>query len=82
MIENQTSQAARNLLGNPVRTPQGDAYLPHFTALAIAAKHQRMEEALKRMNSEETDWENGEIGVGHRFRAIAKEALAFDPLAA
>lgn len=32
-------------------------------------------EALEKCNSPETDWENGEIGVGNIFRHITKEAL-------
>lgn len=32
-------------------------------------------EALEECNSPETDWENGEIGVGNTFRHITKDAL-------
>ena len=31
-------------------------------------------EAIGRMLSEEMDWENGAIGVGHKFRGIAFQA--------
>jgi hypothetical protein len=37
---------------------------------------EKVVEALKKMLSEETDWEDGEVGVGHHFRAIASSALA------
>ena len=33
------------------------------------------EEAFEKMISPETDWDNGEVGVGYRFRGIAQEAL-------
>lgn len=32
-------------------------------------------EALEKCNSPETDWENGEIGVGNKFRTITRNAM-------
>lgn len=41
----------------------------------ITSRAAKYREALEKMVSPETDWENGEIGVGNTFRAIAQEAL-------
>lgn len=55
-----------------------------FAALIVAALNatgelrervKELESALTRMVSAETDWEDGETGVGYRFRSIADAAL-------
>lgn len=43
---------------------------------AWKARAEKLAEALRKMISPETDWENGAIGVGNTFRYIAREALA------
>ena len=45
----------------------------------LKARLTKYQTALRRMISEETDWENGEIGVGNVFRAIARAALDEQP---
>ena len=58
--------------------PHDDAVLIVAAVNALPAlldEVERLRKALRRMVSEETDWENGAIGVGQVFRNIAREAL-------
>jgi len=71
--------AGRSIIG----TSQSAADSEHISRVCnelTAARRtiQALREALQRMLSQETDWEDGEIGVGHRFREIARAALAAD----
>lgn len=54
-------------------TPEVDAILDSIPD--IAADYEAMKTALTKMLSEETDWENGAVGVGNVFRLIARETL-------
>jgi hypothetical protein len=48
-------------------------------AVTLRAEAVRLREVLEKMLSPETDWENGETGVGHTFRLIARKALESTP---
>lgn len=60
----------------PMNTQTYAAAIARATAAEDRVKV--LEDALNRMLSEETDWDDGEIGVGHRFRQIARTALGKD----
>lgn len=42
----------------------------------LAAQVETLRSAMERMLSPDLDWDNGEVGVGHTFRYIARKALA------
>lgn len=43
------------------------------------ARYPVLVEALEWMLAPEQDWENGEVGVGYKFREKAREALKWRP---